>query len=439
MALSRRNFVQLLGAAGISAAASAAFFDESAANAARYAEGDVSNGSRTPRGASGRVVIVGGGMAGTSAARYLRRWGGSGLTLTLVERNTAYTSNIMSNGVLTGQTTIPSLQYSYAALRNTYGVNVVTAEALGVNPTAQTVTLSNGSTLGYDRLVVAPGIVFDALPGLTVGDYDTTYPHAWQAGAQTTLLRNQLMSMPSGGTFVMTIPPAPYRCPPGPYERACLVADWLKKNKPGSRVVVLDANPKIMAEPIAFTEAFTSIHAGVIRYVPNAVIDHVDKANSTVVTTAEGVRFDVFNPIPPHRAGALAQSAGLVNVGGRWAGVDVLSYESSAVPRIHVLGDAIGTTMPKSGHIANAQAKVLADAIPKLLTGQALNQAPATSSACYSPITMTTASWLTGVFHYDPATRTMLVKSIAEAPSISASNYKDMSKWFTGLMQDTFA
>lgn len=155
-------------------------------------------------------------MAGTSAARYLRRWGGSGLTLTLVERNTAYTSNIMSNGVLTGQTTIPSLQYSYAALRNTYGVNVVTAEALGVNPTAQTVTLSNGSTLGYDRLVVAPGIVFDALPGLTVGDYDTTYPHAWQAGAQTTLLRNQLMSMPSGGTFVMTIPPAPYRCPRDP-------------------------------------------------------------------------------------------------------------------------------------------------------------------------------------------------------------------------------
>ena len=263
----------------------------------------------------------------------------------------------------------------------------------------------------------------------------------WQAGQQTTLLRNQLLSMPPGGTFVMTIPAAPYRCPPGPYERACLVADWLKKNKPGSKVVVLDANPKITAEPIAFTEAFTSIHAGVIQYVPNAVIDHVDTANRKVVTTTAGrFGFTVFNPLPPHRAGTLAQSAGLVNVGGRWAGVDVLSYESTAVPKIHVLGDAVGSApMPKSGHMANAQAKVLADGIPKLLAGQPVGQAPVTSSACYSPITMSTASWLTGVFQYDPATKAMKVTSLAEAPGINSGNYSDMSKWFTGLMRDTFA
>jgi len=439
MNLSRRNFVQLLGAAGISAVASTAFFDESAANAAR----SPAPGKSTARasGPTGRVVVVGGGMAGTSAARYLRLWGGTGLSITLVERNTAYTSNIMSNGVLTGQTSISALQYSYSALRSTYGVNVVTAEALSVDPAKRTVRLSNGTTQAYDRLVVAPGIVFDALPGLSTADYDTRFPHAWQAGPQTTLLRSQLLSMPPGGTFVMTIPAAPYRCPPGPYERACLVADWLKKNKPGSKVVVLDANPKITAEPIAFTEAFTSIHAGVIQYVPNAVIDHVDTANRKVVTTTAGsFGFTVFNPIPPHRAGTLAQSAGLVNVGGRWAGVDVLSYESTAVPKIHVLGDAVGSApMPKSGHMANAQAKMLADGIPKLLAGQPVGQAPVTSSACYSPITMSTASWLTGVFQYDPATKAMKVTSLAEAPGINSGNYSDMSKWFTGLMRDTFA
>jgi sulfide dehydrogenase [flavocytochrome c] flavoprotein subunit len=315
----------------------------------------------------------------------------------------------------------------------------VTAEARGVDAGARTVSLSDGSTLPYDRLVVAPGIVFDALPGLTTADYDTRFPHAWQAGPQTTLLRNQLLSMPAGGTFVMTIPAAPYRCPPGPYERACLVADWLKVNKPGSKVVVLDANPKITAEPIAFTEAFTKTHAGVVQYVPNAVIDHVDAATRTVHTSAGNVRADVLNPIPPHRAGAIAQSVGLVNVNARWAGVDVLSYESTAVPNVHVLGDATGTTMPKSGHMANAQAKVAADAIGRLLSGKGVDPAPATTSACYSPITMTTASWLTGVFQYDGATKTMKTSVLSEAPSVSARNYKQMSKWFSGLMADTFA
>lgn len=203
--------------------------------------------------------------------------------------------------------------------------------------------------------------------------------------------------------------------------------------------MILDANPKIMAEPIAFTEAFTRIHADVITYVPNAVLDHIDPATKTVYTSALTVKADVLNPIPPHRAGTIAAQSGLVNVAGRWAGVDVLSYESSAVPGIHVIGDAIGTTMPKSGHVANAQAKVTADAITRIFSGRPLDSAPATSSACYSPITMSTASWLTGVYHYDPATKTMQLSKIAEAPSITAGNYQDMAKWFRGLMTDTFA
>jgi NADPH-dependent 2,4-dienoyl-CoA reductase/sulfur reductase-like enzyme len=377
-------------------------------------------------------------MGGTSVAKYLRLWGGANVSVTLVERSAAYSSNIMSNMVLTGQRTLGSLAYTWSALGSSYGVKVVNSAAQGVDTATQSVSLSNGTTLPYDRLVLAPGIVFDALPGLTVGDYDTRFPHAWQAGPQTTLLRNQLTAMTPGGTVVMTIPPAPYRCPPGPYERACLIADWLTKNKPGSKVVVLDANPQILAEPIAFTEAFTRIHAGVITYVPNAVIDHVDAATKTVYTSAGAFRADVLNPIPPHRAGTLASDMGLVTVGGRWVGVDTLTYESVVAPKVHVIGDAIGTAQPKSGHVANAEAKVAADAIINLLGGKPVNQTPVTSSACYSPVTMSTASWLTGVYQYDTTSRTMKIKTIGEAPTISTSNFSDMSKWFNGLMSDTY-
>ncbi|MFN8080086.1 MAG: FAD/NAD(P)-binding oxidoreductase [Kineosporiaceae bacterium] len=439
MSVSRRQFVQNLGALsalGLTAGLAGRLPTSEAATGARSVPATT---VPTGTGISGRVVVIGGGMAGTSVARYLRLWGGDKVQVTLVERNAAYTSNIMSNGVLTGQSTMSTLRYSHATLASRYGVSVVTAEAQAVDAGARTVRLSTGSSVPYDRLVVAPGLVFDALPGLSAGDYDTRFPHAWQAGAQTTLLRQQLLAMPAKGTYVMTIPAAPYRCPPGPYERACLVADWLKKNKPGSKVVVLDANPKIIAEPIAFGHAFTATHAGVVQYVPNAMIDHVDAARRTVYTSAGNFTADVLNPIPPHRAGAIAQNAGLVNVGGRWAGVDVLSYESTAVPGIHVIGDTIGTTQPKSGHMANAQGKVAADAITRLLSGQPVGTAPVTSSACYSPITMSTASWLTGVFQYDPATKTMVTTSISEAPSVTAGNYSDMSKWFRGLMNDTFA
>lgn len=439
MELNRRVFMQRLGALGVGATVAGTLIDQVVEELVAADRAAARGAVPTGTGIRGRVVVVGGGMGGTTAARYLRRWGGDRVRVTLVERNPVYTSNIMSNAVLTGQRTLSSLEYSHATLRDRYGVQVMHRQAVAVDPGARRVRLGNGTELGYDRLVLAPGLVFDPLPGLTAADYQTRFPHAWQAGPQTTLLRRQLAAMPVGGTFVMTIPPAPYRCPPGPYERACLVADWLKHNKPGSRVVVLDANPGIVAEPHSFTQGFTQIHAGVVDYVPGAVIDHVDPATRTVVTSAGDFQWDVFNPIPPHRAGKIATSAGLVNVSDRWVGVDVLSYASTVQPRIHVLGDAIGTTMPKSGHMANAQGKVVAAAVTRLLAGKPVNRAPATSSACYSPITMRTASWLTAVFQYDPATATMKASSIGEAPSITAANYSEMSKWFTGLMRDTFA
>jgi NADPH-dependent 2,4-dienoyl-CoA reductase/sulfur reductase-like enzyme len=289
--------------------------------------------------------------------------------------------------------------------------------------------------------VVAPGVDFDILPGLETAAAQAKVPHAWKAGPQTTALRNMITAMPSGGTFVMSIPGKPYRCPPGPYERACVVADWLKKNRPGSKVIVLDANPGITAEVHSFTDAFYNVHAGVIEYQPGVTINSVDATTMTVNTNIGNIKGNVLNLIPPHRAGKVIAANGLADAGGRWTSVNVLSYEAKVAPGIHVIGDASATTQPKAGHIANQEAKVCADAILRLLSGKPLDPAPHTNSACYSPITADTASWLTAHFAYDPVTQTMqpVPASSGEASARSKDNFEEMGKWFNALMGDTFA
>ncbi len=410
-----------------------------------------------PTGAKGRVVVIGGGMGGATAAKYLRLWGGSNVQVTLIEREASYQSNIFSNLVLNGQTTMQKLTFSYNALKSRYGINVVRGEVGVIDAGNRLVILSNGGgVLPYDRLVMSPGIEFDTIPGLETAVAQLAVPHAWKAGAQTTLLRDQIRAMPPGGVFVMTIPKAPYRCPPGPYERACVVADYLKKTNKGATVVVLDANPKIMAEEKTFRLAFETIHAGVVDYRPNVTVDSVDASARVLSYTTEtvpgvkvpgSIQGHVLNVIPSQRAGEIVHKAGLANVGGRWAGVDVLSYESTVAlsgggtSGIHIIGDSSATTQPKAGHIANAEAKVCADAIFRGLQGFGPNPAPVTNSACYSPITATTASWLTAVFAYDPATRTMKIVPGAsgEAAAPTKGNYREMSKWFGELMLDSFA
>ena len=255
-----------------------------------------------------KVVVVGAGMAGMTAAKYLRLWGGSGLQVTLVEPEAFYTSNIMSNLVLNGSRTVSSLRYARDTLLTKYGVQRITGSVASLNPGARTVTLADGTPLAYDRLVLAPGVSFDDAYSLTQADYDTRTPHAWRAGDQTTLLRNQLAALRDGDTFVMSIPKAPYRCPPGPYERACLVADYLKKNKgPNCRVLVLDENLSIQAEKHTFEQAFSQIHAGVIRYEPGITGLHIDALSRQVsyvdaLQAAQLVQAQAVNPIPPHRA-----------------------------------------------------------------------------------------------------------------------------------------
>jgi len=433
--MNRRDFFRLASLAGLGATAASWSNLAGAATAAQL--GTVP----TNIGISGRVVVIGGGMAGATVAKYLRLWGGTGVSVTLVERDSAYTSNILSNLVLNGQRTITSLQYAYSNLASRYGIRMVKGDVTAIDPVGHSVSLADGSKLPYDRLVVAPGVDFDVFPGLESAAAQARVPHAWKAGVQTTQLRNMLVGMKAGQNFVMTIPAKPYRCPPGPYERACVVADWLKKNRPGSKVIVLDANPGIIAEPLAFANAFDVVHKGVVEYHPGVTINSIDASTMTLNTNLGNLQASVINAIPPHKAGKVVRDNGLANIAGRWAGVDVLTYQSTAAPGIHVIGDASATTQPKAGHIANQEAKICADAIVRLLSGRSPDPSPITNSACYSPITADTASWLTAIFAYDPASGTMqpVPGAAGEAAGRSKDNYKEMIKWFNTLMEDSFA
>lgn len=385
-----------------------------------------------------RVIVVGGGFAGATAAKYLRLWSNNTVDVTLVEPNAIYYSPILSNLVLNGQRQLSQLGFSYATLAQKYGIQVVRSAAIGLNGANRTVKLANGQNLGYERLILAPGIQFKAVQGLN----SNKVLHAWKSGNQVQQLRQQLQAMPAGGSFVLSIPKAPYRCPPGPYERACVVADYLKRNKPSAKVVVLDSNPDITVERDTFNAAFTRTYAGIVEYVPNTILQSVDSAKKVAVTSFGDYLADVLNVIPPHQAGSIVLKSGLGNSSsGDWANVNPLSYESTAIQGIHIIGDSQGTGQPKAGHIANAEAKVCADAVLRLLSGSQPFAAPMTNSACYSPISSTTASWLTAAFAYDPASQSMqlIPASYGASSGASTSNYKKMFEWANSLFGDTFA
>jgi len=451
MNYTRRTWLTAAGAVGFSTALTRCGGGDPLApattDAASAPLADPARSRRTPptvvSGTTGRVVVVGGGMAGLAAAKYLKVWGGSGVQVTLIERNPSYTSNILSNLVLTGQRTVSSLVYSYATVRQNYGVDIRQGTVVGIDPVNKRVTLADKSTLQYDRLIVAPGVVFDVHTGLESDAARSRVVHAWQAGPETTTLRNQLLAMPAGGTFVMTIPASPYRCPPGPYERACVVADWLKRNKPGSKVVVLDANAGIQAEKHTFETAFTGLFAGIVEYVPNAAVISIDTGPSRIVVTSKmgTIIGDVVNAIPPQRAGKVVSDNGLANAVGGWAGVKAATFESTAAAGVHVIGDSCSAGIPKAGHIGNQEGKTAADAILRAFRGLAPDTDLVVNSACYSPITASTASWLTAVYQYDASTGSYKIVGTgpSEAASPTSDGYSQMNKWFATLMGETFA
>lgn len=449
---SRRTWITAAGALGFSAVLTrcggseppSPSTTEAAASPLAQIAGSGRSTLKALPGTSGRVVVIGGGMAGLAAAKYLRLWGGSGVQVTLVERNLSYTSNIFSNLVLTGQRTLSSLVFGYAAVRQNYGVDVRQGEVVGIDPVRRQVTLADRTTLSYDRLIIAPGVVFDVLPGLESDVARSRVVHAWQAGPETTTLRQQLVGMTAGGTFVMTIPPSPFRCPPGPYERACVVADWLKRNKPGSKVIVLDANPFIQAERHTFETAFAGLFAGVVTYVPNAPVTSIDATRARIVVTTALGEFagDVVNAIPPQRAGKVVLDNGLANAAnGRWAGVDPTTFESTAAAGVHVIGDSCSVGVPKAGHIGNQEGKTAADAIVRAFGGLEPDTDLVLNSACFSPITDSTASWLTAIYQYDASLRGFRIVGTgpSEANRPTSENYGQMNEWFSALMRETFA
>lgn len=381
--------------------------------------------------AQGRVVIVGAGYAGATVAKYLRLWGGAALEITLVERNAAFISCPLSNLVLGGSRNLADLTFGYDGL-DRYRIARLRDEVTGVDPVRRTVTLGSSAPLQYDRLIIAPGIDFmwDALPMLGSAEAQARVPHAWKAGPQTALLRRQLEAMPDGGTFVMSVPKAPYRCPPGPYERASQVAFYFSQAKPKSRVIILDENPEIVSKKGLFTKAWAELYPGRVEYRPNSRVVSVDVASGTVSTEFDTLRADVLNVIPPQRAGQVAHLAGAVNVDARWCGVDFLTYESRAVPGVHIIGDAVAAALPKSAHMATSQAKVCASAVAALLAGEAPDPQPVFANTCYSFVSDRLAMHVAHVYRYDAAKQIMLPADgggVSERPSEQEAGY---ARWW---------
>jgi sulfite dehydrogenase len=346
-------------------------------------------------------------------------WGGN-VDVTLVERNQNFISCPISNLVLGGHRQMADITRGYDGLK-ALGVKVVQGEVTAIDAGARKVRLAAGSELPYDRLVVSPGIdfMFNEVGGLQAAVDSGRITHSWKAGPQTVALRRQLEAMPDGGVFAMTIPKVPYRCPPGPYERACMVASYLKAAKPKSKVLVLDANPEIQSKKALFERAFQQHYAGIVEYRANSELKEV--AGTVAKLEFDDVKADVLNVIPPQRAGDIARTAGLVNVNNRWVGVDWLTMESTAAKGVHVIGDATfpAPAMPKSGHMANQHAKVAAAAIVQLLKGEAVNPTPVVMNTCYSFVTARDVVHVASVHQYDAKDKTF--KTVPGSGGVSAA------------------
>ena len=363
---SRRDFIKLVGVAGATSTVGWPL---------------IASGKK-----GGRVVIIGGGFGGASCAKYLRKLDGS-LKVTLVEREAKFVTCPFSNAVLGGLYKMDFISHSYDALRSKWGVKVIKDSAVSVDAAAHKVKLAGGKTLKYDRLVVSPGVDmrWNAIQG-----YDEAasqlVPHAWQAGPQTALLRKQLEAMKDGGVAVITSPANPYRCPPGPYERACMMAHYFKQSKPRSKILILDAKDKFAKQGL-FVDGWNKLYPGMIEWVKGSeggMIDRVDAKTKTVYPTfGDPIKADVLNVVPPQSAGAIALKAGLANKDG-WCPIDQRSFESKMQKDIHVLGDAsLAGKMPKSGYAASSQAKVCAAAIVSSLRGMEMPD-PSYVNTCYS-------------------------------------------------------
>ena len=414
----------------------------SAATALGLTAGCASTGSA----AGAKVVVVGGGYGGATAAKYIRMWSEGRIEVTLVEPGDSFVSCPLSNLVLGGSKQMADITTPYDNLTRRHGVKIARDRATAIDADKRQVRLAGGQTLAYDRLVLSPGVDFmwDALPGMKKAGAQDRVLHAWKAGPQTLALRKQLEAMPDGGVYAISIPLAPYRCPPGPYERACQVAHYFSQAKPKSKVLILDGNDDVTSKGPLFKKAWADRYKGIIEYRPKHSTVDVDTATNTLkFDFNDDVKAQVLNVIPPQRAGDIAHNAGLTTANRRWCEVDWLTMESTAAKNIHILGDAlqIAPQMPKSGHMANQHGKVAAAAIVALLSGRAPNALPIYNNTCYSFVSDTDVVHVASVHRYDAEKKTMLTVPGSGGVSAAASELEGRygMAWARNIWADTLA
>lgn len=373
--------------------------------------------------AKARVVVIGGGYGGATAAKYVRLLSDYKIDVVLIEPNAAFVSCPLSNLVLGGSRDIGDITVPYTGLSRTHGVTVVRDTAAGIDAARKTVRLASGATIGYDKLVVSPGIdlIFDSIQGSREANAAGQILQAWKAGPETVALRRQLEAMPDGGVYALTIPEAPYRCPPGPYERACQVAWYFKRAKPRSKVLILDANPDVTSKGALFKKVWAEQYKGMVEYRSQHRATAVDaRAGLIKFDIQDDVKASVINALPSMRAGGIAVQAGLNNVANnRWCGVNYQTFESTAAKDVFVIGDSIQIApgMPKSGHMANGHGKVAAAAIVAQLAGWDVNPAPMLNNTCYSFVDDKSVMHVASVHEYVAAEKTF--KTVAGSGGLS--------------------
>ena len=423
--INRRNFAKIIGSAGLASTLgmpSLVF------------------------GASKKVVVVGGGFGGATAAKYLRKLDSS-IDVTLVEPNPTYYTCPFSNTVLGGIKDMSEIAHGYGAMKNKHGVRVIHAKAKNVNSNSKTVTLDNGRKLDFDRAIVSPGVDlrFDSMEGYSQTATDKM-PHSWKAGPQTALLRRQLENMRNGGTVLICPPGNPFRCPPGPYERTSLIAHYLKTHKPKSKIIILDAKEKFSKQSL-FMSGWDLHYGDLIEWragTAGGKISRVDPQNMQVETEFGMEKGDVINFIPAQHAGKVARDSGLTNKKG-WCPVNQVTFESTLQPGIHVIGDAsIAGKMPKSGFSANSQGKVAAAAIVSELAGQEPIE-PSYANTCYSLITPEHGISVAKVYKISDKKTIVGVKGSGgvspknEDPLVRRQEAIYTQGWYDAIVQDMFA
>jgi len=389
------------------------------------------------------VVVVGGGFGGATAARFLKRVAPL-LRVTLVEPNTTYISCPMSNLVISGGRDIARQQFGYEALRRE-GIIVIHDLADDIDAAGRTVTLASGKVLTYDRLILSPGIDvrWNALPGYDAAAAEIM-PHAWKAGLQTMLLRQQLEAMEDGGLVVMAVPDSPYRCPPGPYERASLIAYYLQQHKPASKLLILDAKDQFSKQPL-FQAEWAARYSDVLEWrgaTDDGRVSRVDPATMTLETDFDSISADVANVIPPQKAGQIAQRAGVADATG-WCPIDAVSFESPLQPGIHVIGDAtIAAPMPKSAFSANLQAKICAIQVVRLLAGEA-PEPTVLVNTCYSYVSPEAAISIVGAYSNEGGAFANMPGAGGISPLEASGGDREReaaqaADWFSAITSETF-